>query len=313
MKRLHPPSNSRGAQSFGAARSARGGRAPSGFTIIEIAICLGIIGFALVAIIAALPRGLDVQKRNRQETIVGQDAEVWMNLLRSGARGDDDLTNYVMVITNSWTTYDSNLKPTDSGFDYYTFTNSKRTSLNPAAGDFPITNGAHIIGLLSMPQRISLTGSQGYIPFPVDAPYQSNHVVAYVRAFSGPVVDKPPQNNGSIVGDAFTYRMVVENFAYAPLDTNAFCLDCAAAVGLTADQMAERTNLLHTVSMLRANANDFRLLFRWPVLPNGEIPNYGRATFRAMAEGSLLQSNEQGTAQSIYFVQPSTFTNTLEK
>src|SRR5690349_12123089 len=57
------------------------------FTIIEIAICLGIIGFALVAIIAALPKGLDVQKRNREETIVGQDAGVWMNALRSGAQG----------------------------------------------------------------------------------------------------------------------------------------------------------------------------------------------------------------------------------
>src|ERR1700742_2680906 len=89
------------------------------FTIIEIALCLGIIGFALVAIIAVLPRGLDVQKRNREETIIGQDAEVWMNAIRNGARGYDDLTNYVLCITNFWTTYDANYKAT-SGTDYYT-------------------------------------------------------------------------------------------------------------------------------------------------------------------------------------------------
>jgi type II secretory pathway pseudopilin PulG len=291
MNLLHTPSSRSGAR--------------RGFTIIEIAICLGIIGFALVAIIAALPRGLDVQKRNRQETIVGQDAEVWMNLLRGGAKGSDDLTNYVMVITNVWTTYDANLKVADKGVDYYTFTNSKRSSgPNPATDDFRLTNGARIVGLLSMPARIPPPS------FPVDVPYQSNHVVAYVRAFSGPVVDKPPQTDGSIVGDAFKYRLVVENFPYAPVDTNAFCFDCPAAIGLTPEQLAERTNLLHTVLMLRANANDLRLLFRWPVLPNGEIPNYGRATFRAMADGALLQTNDPANLnQPIYFVQPSTFTN----
>jgi len=44
------------------------------FTMIEIAICLGVIGFALVAIIGILPTGMSVQKDNRQETIINQDA-----------------------------------------------------------------------------------------------------------------------------------------------------------------------------------------------------------------------------------------------
>ena len=42
--------------------------------MIEIALCLAIIGFALVAIIAVLPRGLSVQQENREETIIGKDA-----------------------------------------------------------------------------------------------------------------------------------------------------------------------------------------------------------------------------------------------
>jgi hypothetical protein len=103
--------------------------------------------------------------------------------------------------------------------------------------------------------------------------------------------------------------MVVENFPYAAVDTNAFCVDCPAAVGLSPGQLAERTNLSHAVFMLRTNTQDFRLLFRWPVLPNGEIPNYGRATFRAFADGSLLITNDPvNLNQPLYFVQPSTFT-----
>jgi hypothetical protein len=46
----------------------------SAFTMVEIAISLAVIGFALVAIIGVLPRGLRVQRENREETIINQDA-----------------------------------------------------------------------------------------------------------------------------------------------------------------------------------------------------------------------------------------------
>jgi type II secretory pathway pseudopilin PulG len=281
----------------------RRGRA---FTIIEIAICLGIIGFALVAIIAVLPRGLDVQKRNREETIIGQDAEVWMSALRNGALGYDDLTNYVMVITNTWTTYDNKYVLLKSNVDYYTPSNSVVTSIAPEPA-FPLTNGSRIIGLLSMPKRIP--------EFVMDPPvggFQSNYVVAYVRAFSGTIVNKVPQTNSIILSDAFIYRMIVENFPYGPLDTNAFCMNCAATNGLSQAQMIARTNLLHTVLTLRDNARDLRLVFRWPVLPNGQIPGYGLATFRAMTSGMLLKTNDPsaGSDQPMFFVRASSYINT---
>ena len=292
--------------------------APRAFTIIEIAICLGIIGFALVAIIAVLPRGLDVQKRNREETIIGQDASVWMNAIRNGARGYDDLTNYVLCITNFWTQYDINYKIANSGFDYYTPTDAVIKSIPTPPPTFLLTNGAHIIGLLSMPKwthpsTLNLAANPNPIDLadpPFDPPYQSNYVVAYVRAFSGAVVDKAPQTNATILGDAFIYRMIVENFPYTPVDTNAFCLECAATNGLTSDQMADRTNLLRTVWLLRTNANDFRLRFRWPVLPNGQIPSYGLATFRSMASGPLTLTNDPDPPvanQPLYFVQGSSY------
>ncbi len=275
---------------------------PRGFTIIEIALCLGIIGFALVAIIAALPRGLDVQKRNREETIIGHDADIWMSAIRSGARGYDDLTNYVLCITNFWTQYDANYKGTP-GYDYYTLTNSGRTSINPATDDFPLTNGAHIIGLLSTPKFTPFAA-----PLNVMAPpYQSNYVVAYVRSLSGAEVDKVPQSNPVILRDSFVYRMIVENFPYAPIDTNGICMDCAYTNGLSQAQMVQRTNDMYTVWAMQTNANDLRLKFRWPVLPGGRLLDFN-ATFRAMADGAMLLTNDPShTAQPLYFVQSSTY------
>ena len=62
-------------------------RPQSAFTMVEIAICLAIIGIALVAIIGVLPIGINVQKDNREETLIDQDAAVFMENIRNGARG----------------------------------------------------------------------------------------------------------------------------------------------------------------------------------------------------------------------------------
>ena len=72
------------------------------FTLIEIANCLGIIAFALVAIIGILPAGLQVQRDNREDTIINQEGTYLLEALRSGAEGMEDLSNRVrlIVITN---------------------------------------------------------------------------------------------------------------------------------------------------------------------------------------------------------------------
>ena len=71
----------------------------SGFTMIEIALCLAIIGFALVAIIGILPAGMQVQKDNREDTIINQDAGYWMEAIRNGSQDLFDLPNFVDAIT----------------------------------------------------------------------------------------------------------------------------------------------------------------------------------------------------------------------
>lgn len=286
----------------------------SGFTIIEIALCLGIIAFALVAIIGALPTGLNVQRNNREQTIIGQDMSVWMDALRSGAQGYDDLTNYVLVVSNLWTTYRYNGSapppnaplsgtwggvPLKSGADWYTFSNS-------SVPDFYMTNGAAIIGLLSIPTWTPVFNGSSH----GGGAYESNYIVAYVRSMSGAEVEKAPQNNPTVLQDAFTYRMIVQNFPYAAVDTNGFCMDCLAQNGetLTTAQLMARTNAAYSEWLLETNTHDFRLLFRWPVLPNGQILNYGRYTFREMVDGALVQSNYlnvRPSGQFLYYVQPS--------
>ena len=92
--------------------------------MIEIALCLAVIGFALVAIIGILPTGMQVQKENREDTLINQDGTYLMEAIRNGDQALDDLTNYVDTIT----------------------VNGK---INTFGNGF--TDGREIIGLLSTP------------------------------------------------------------------------------------------------------------------------------------------------------------------
>ena len=166
-------------------------RNSSAFTMIEIAICLAIISFALIAIIGVLPLGMNTQRDNRQETIIGQDATMLLEAIRSGSRGADDLTNYVYAITNDG----------DPKF---------RFGYNAAR----LTNGATIIGLLSTPEFVDGAGR----PNPNQTGF-SNHVTAYVHSMSGIAAEKPPQDNPLMRDDTFGYRVVCVNAPVAT-DTN---------------------------------------------------------------------------------------------
>jgi hypothetical protein len=72
------------------------------FTLIEIAICLGVIAFALVAIIGILPAGLQVQRDNREDTIINQEGTYLLDAIKSGSEGLEDFARRVdlIVITN---------------------------------------------------------------------------------------------------------------------------------------------------------------------------------------------------------------------
>jgi type II secretory pathway pseudopilin PulG len=244
----------------------------TGFTMVEVAISLAIIGVALVGIIGVLPLGLRTQRDSREDTIINQDATVFTEAISKGARGANDLTNYVYAITNWWTLYNPNGSVNKADVNGYT--PAAAYAYGTPVPSMEITNGGNIVGLLSMPEYTD-TGfnptnnlfSGGY----------SNHVIAYVRSISGPAVEKPPQNSQILQQDSFSYRIF---FANAPV--------AAATI----------------YPNLQANLHELRLTFEWPLLPNNSVGR-SRLTYRAMIAGQMLQTNSLG--QLLYFYQPQSF------
>ena len=119
--------------------------------MVEIAICLAIIGIALVAIIGVLPLGMRIQRDNREETVINQDATMFLEAIRSGARGLNDLTNYVYAITNYWTWYNADGSINKTNVNGYSYSGASATAPFPTL-PFPINCGTNIIGLLSTPE-----------------------------------------------------------------------------------------------------------------------------------------------------------------
>ncbi len=264
-------------------RPARGARR-AGFTMIEIAISLAIIAFAMVAIIGVLPTGMSAQRENREETIINQDASILMESIRSGARGVDDLTNYVVAITNASTEFDVNNVAVRSSLAWYTFNNSS------ASPKYLLTNGFRIIGLLSTPK---------IIPIPLTAQtspggHYSNYVVAIIRSLSGPANDKYPQDSPDVHDFSFAYRLISDVLPFSEFDTNWAWAGDPSINGNTAEILS-RSNYWQEVKNLQTNLWDVRLTFRWPMKPNGQ-PGNGRQVYRTMISGRLLQTND--------FVQP---------
>jgi type II secretory pathway pseudopilin PulG len=270
----------------------------AGFTMVEIAISLAVIGFALVAIIGILPIGMGLQKQNRQETIINQDASVFLDAIRNGQQGLDDLTNYVVGITNDVTRYD--LKGAGSHVGTYGY------GLDASSGfggpQYPLT-GYRIVGLLSTPKYVPYVGKGG-------GGYFSNHVVAYVRSVSGPASEKFPQKDASIEDLAFSYRLMPEVVTYGMYNDPAFYNPALGDVQPT-DQPPP--------AALQANLHELRLTFRWPLVDSKGKAGPSQQSFRCEVGGWLASTNEvlrnnfagyPGDAHTLYFFQPTTYVNT---
>jgi len=276
--------------------------------MIEIAICLAVIGFALAAIVGVLPLGMNVQRENREETVINQDGNVFINAMRNGELGLDDLTNYVVAITNWVTEYDNIGKPRPLytlGYTYVTSTQNG-TAMTPP---MPITNGFRIIGLLTTPRYnpIVTRGTLGY---------RSNYVVAYVRSLSGDASMKFPQTNVQMQDLAFSYRMVSDVVPYADFDTNwiNYKDPILLATGNT-NEITRRSNYWMIAKTMQTNLYDIRLIFRYPYFPNGKTGN-GRLVFRTTASGHLKITNDFGMANPsvpylLYFFEPRNYVKAL--
>lgn len=248
------------------------------FTMVEIALSIAIVAFAMVAIIGVLPTGLQVQRDNREETIINQDGAYLLEAIRSGGRGLDELTNFVERIT---ITNRSNIGPSTSYFG----------SRLPEEGmQIQLTNGHSIIGMLSVPTvRGNYHGGK-----PV---WFTNEVTVLMRSISGLASQR--FKSQEFRENAFTYLLTTTIMPYVPIVTNNILLQSTELVGL---------NRLATARNVMSNLYDVRLHFRWPVNVSGRGKKMQyqvgkrEQVFRSLINGQLMQTNG-----FFFYFQPSTF------
>jgi len=258
-------------------RPAARGRKNAAFTMVEIALCLGVIAFALVAIIGVLPTGLRVQRDNREDTIINQEGLLWVDAIRSGARGLDYLTNFVDTITIS-----NALGVTN----FYNPAGLKPPTPNVGA----LTNGRTTIDLLTFPKVMVIPKSQRLI---------ANRVTARVRAISGSAAEK----SKSALDMAFAYQLVSE---VVPLEVYPPELKNLNVSGISDAEKVARTNLVRLDLNRLSNFEELRLTLQVPLIPKGagyDVLGAPR-TFRTLISGILISAPEVPEG---YLVQPSSF------
>jgi type II secretory pathway pseudopilin PulG len=269
-------------------KSASSGRRLQAFTMIEIAIAIAVIGFALVAIVGILPLGLNVQKDNREDTIVNADGRYFMDVIRFGRQGVtqdqgkalDFLTNYVESITITKSPPPANA-PTPMTF---------------AVAQGTLTNGQEIMDLLCTPR---------YEPAGTNFIF-TNTVVATIRGMSGSAQEQYGANNQV----AFKYQMEVQLVPYSitPLMIGIYT---NYLVGITNN--TTETNQVaaeNSYHYLQNNLHELRLAFTWPVLPsgNGASKRYLRSTISGRLRRAPWGIDPTDT-YNLFFVDPQTFWN----
>jgi len=273
------------------------GRHAAAFTMVEIAICIAVVAFALVAIIGVLPTGLQAQKQNREETIIQQEGQFWLEAIRSGAQGLDYLTNYVDLIHTVTVTRRVGGPVDPDPLDRY-------VSYGGVGG---FLWGRDIVGLLSLPKWHQYVDASGK-PAITNTITTTNNVEAFVRALTGQAAEKTPKNDF-----AFAYRLTSELSPFNPFagmnrdNTNYL------AYSTNSVEWNIRSNLWARAVVLRNNAFELRLTLEWPVYQtkaglHGLQVGNNRKVFRTLVSGSLWWTRVGHMAQrDLFFVQPSEF------
>ncbi len=173
------------------------------FTMVEIAIAIGVIGFALVAVIGILPAGMNSQKDNREDTTISQDAPFFLDAIRNGTT---NLVYYNNIPPNTSLDFLTNYVEQITIISNYGVLNGPITTTTPATFT-GFSSGWQILGLLSTPEP----------PFA----YSNNFTItrAIVRSLTGAAV----QQNGANLSTAFRYQMDIEIVPFvnvAPDSTN---------------------------------------------------------------------------------------------
>lgn len=185
---------------------SRRAAAVSAFTMIEIALCIAVVAIAMVAIIGVLPAGLNVQKQNREESLLTQDAELLLNALRGGQTRLQDLLNYADRVTLI-RQYRDRAPARTNHF------HGPMVAGTPAGSD-PLVDTFQVMGLLSRP-KYTLEPSSVSRGNPVTV---TNIVRLEMRSMSGSMAEHPVIRWGERRGSpndpridiAFRYRVTLE-------------------------------------------------------------------------------------------------------
>jgi type II secretory pathway pseudopilin PulG len=229
-------------------------RTADAFTMVEVALSLAIIAFAVVAIIGILPTGMQVQRDNREETVINQDGQFILEVLKNGQ------TNVTLLAQNfEWIESYTNIPPSaiigrEGRFD--------RTNL--LQGTYSTNELAYrIAGLLSTPRFVANSAApNGYI---------SNWVQAKFVGNSGPLADRLTED--PVTGN--------RDFAFGYLVTVDIAPIILSTTGSNYAGYAYATNLQDNLYSLRVNLS-------WPVYPNNTVGN-GRKSFHSLVSGRLTQ------------------------
>lgn len=218
------------------------------FTLVEVALCLAIIGFALVAIIGILPKGMQVQKENREDTNIIQDGEF---LLEAVSKGQTNITRLAENL--EW------IELYTDGVRQGAFNRQQLLTNGISTNDL-----AHrIVGLLSIPRYEPSSNASGFV---------SNYVRAKFVANSGPLADRLTQGPNGARDLAFSYlvTITVDHPQISSVNSNGVTSGFDSNFG----------------GNLYSNLYDVRMTLSWPVYPNTNTGN-GRKTFHTLVAGKL--------------------------
>jgi hypothetical protein len=256
--------------------------------MVEIAISMAIVAFAMVAIMGVLPEGFKAQKSNRDETIINQEGAYFMEAIRGGTLSLDKLTNYVQWINvSNFVTDAANNLLSSNSVHKLTYK------------DNIYWYGSNIIGLLSTPKNTDVVGvppGRGYVT-----------VAAKVQAISGSVSQRY-----KLASDfQFTYLLRSEIIPYTNMPLAARTAILAPNSKNTLQERMDRTNAWTQSQQLQNNLYELRLTLNWPVRSDGkdgtDKVGSGQKVFRTLISGPLtiVPQKAAGTLKNLYFFQPS--------
>jgi hypothetical protein len=232
--------------------------------MVEIALCIAIVSIAMVAIMGVMPMGLSVQKQNREDTIIDQDAQLLIEAIRGGAVRLNELTQYVDYITVSHQPTNSGAAATLNAFKGLVFEWSPSLKLQ-IYDRGQLDRSEDIIGLLSLP-RLDVYRDK----------FGTNTVVAQMRSFSGPLNEKvrpwpDVETDPKKLDFAFRYQVTSEVYLLPAGPENG--------APFVSRDFTQRPVF------------DVRLTFRWPVYLAGDTYQVGnsRKSYRTQVTGQLQE------------------------